>query len=123
SRFYATAILLWLAAMLLWFVATVLRGRRRPFAFGALASAVVAGLVLVAINPDAVIARTNLERAFAGEELDAQYVTHLSGDAVPVLVPALPELPAAARCPIAQRLLRRWGPDVDTDWRSWSWGA
>ena len=37
-------------------------------------------LTLNAINPDAVIARTNVERARHGEELDAYYLTTLSAD-------------------------------------------
>lgn len=123
ARFYATSFLIWLAVVLIWFVATVLRGRRDAFAFGALVSAFVVVAALQVINPDAIIARTNLARERAGKELDAQYIAYLSGDAVPVLVPALPELPVDARCLIAQRLLRRWGPDQETDWRSWSRGA
>ncbi|HEX7089141.1 MAG TPA: DUF4173 domain-containing protein [Longimicrobiales bacterium] len=123
ARFYATSFLLWLTVVLVWFVATVLRGRRDSFAFGALVSAFAVAALLVAINPDAMIARTNLARQRAGEVFDAQYVTYLSGDAVPVLVPALPGLPVEARCRIAQRLLVRWAREDEPDWRNWSWGA
>lgn len=123
ARFYATSFLVWLAVVLLWFVATVLRGRRSSFAFGALATAFVAAAMLQAINPDAIVARTNLARERAGKDFDAAYVAHLSGDAVPAIVPALPGLAAEARCPIAQRLLRSWGPGATLDWRNWSWGA
>ena len=45
-------------------------------------------LAVNAVNPDAVIARTNIERARHGEELDAYYLNTLSADAVPVLVEA-----------------------------------
>lgn len=124
ARFYATSFLIWLALVLLWFVATVLRGRRDMFAFGALVSAfaIVAGLQ--AINPDAIIARTNLARERAGKELDAEYIAyHLSGDAVPVLVPALPGVPAEVRCRIAHRLLWLWGSERELDWRNWNRGA
>jgi len=123
ARFYATSFLIWLAVVLLWFVATVLRGRRDAFAFGALVSAFVVAALLQAINPDAIIARTNLARERAGKELDAQYIAYLSGDAVPVLVPALPDLPTEARCRIAQRLLRLWGGKRELDWRSWNLSA
>jgi two-component system, OmpR family, sensor histidine kinase BaeS len=46
-------------------------------------------LAVNAVNPDAVIARTNIERARYREELDAYYLTTLSADAVPMLVEAL----------------------------------
>jgi len=123
ARFYATSFLIWLAVVLLWFVATVLRGRRDRFAFGALVSAVVVVTALHGINPDAVSARTNLARERAGKELDAAYIAYLSGDAVPVLVPALPALPTEARCRIAERLLRLWGGERGLDWRSWNRSA
>jgi len=123
ARFYATSFLIWLAVVLLWFVVTVLRGRRDRFAFGALVSAFVVVAGLQVINPDAIIARTNLARERAGKELDAEYIAYLSGDAVPVLIPALPALPMEARCRIAQRLLRLWGGEEELDWRSWNRSA
>jgi hypothetical protein len=101
-RFYTTAFMAWLAVVLVWLAATVLPqvspggpGRRR-FAFGAL----VTGLALVALldlaNPDAWIARVNLDRAAsgAGQPLDAAYLTEaLSLDAVPTLVDGLAKVP------------------------------
>jgi hypothetical protein len=123
ARFYATSFLLWLTVVLVWFVATVLRGRRRWFAFGALVSAFILAALLQAVNPDAIIVRTNLARAQAGAELDAAYISHLSADAAPAVIAALPQLDTDARCRIAAGLLRRWGPDVRLDWRNWSWSA
>jgi len=104
-RFYTTVFMLWLAVALVWLVATVLVPRRSPapqgrqhFAFGALVTA-LATLVLVNFaNPDALIARANLERAIAGvgQPLDAAYVTqNLGADAVPAGLAALPRLPDA----------------------------
>lgn len=65
-RVYTTAFIGWLAVVFVWFVGTALRGRRDQFAFGAL----VAGFALVGIlhllNPDALIARTNMARGLAG---------------------------------------------------------
>jgi len=123
ARFYATSFLIWLALVLLWFVATVQRGRRRWFAFGALVSAFILAALLQAVNPDAIIVRTTLARAQAGAELDAAYISHLSADAAPAVIAALPQLDTDARCRIAAGLLRRWGPDVRLDWRNWSWSA
>ncbi len=136
-RFFVTALLVWLAVLVLWFGATVLRGRREVFASGALVSAfaLVAGLHIV--NPDALIARTNLHRA--GEavsmvsgsrsvsetpaSVDVAYLNSLSSDAVPALLEGLADLPDGAQRAVAQRLLRSWGPDSKADWRSWNWSA
>ena len=82
--------------MLLWLAATVLRGRRDLFAFGALASGLATVALLFVINPDAIVARTNVARmasADAPVRFDVAYATSLSADAVPVLIDALPALP------------------------------
>jgi hypothetical protein len=73
----------WLAVVLVWFLLTVLRGRRDRFAFGALLSAFAAVLLINAMNPDALIARTNLQRLEEGKRFDACYLTTLSADAAP----------------------------------------
>src|SRR5439155_4187320 len=114
SRFYAMVLLIWIGAMLCWLAATVLRGRRDSFAFGTLASGLATIALLFVINPDAVVARTNVARmTSAGPPVrfDAAYATSLSADAAPVLIDALPALPRDLQCPIARRMLRRWPPD------------
>jgi hypothetical protein len=73
-----------------------------------------------------VIARTNVARlasADAAVRFDVAYATTLGGDAVPVLVDALPSLPSDVQCPLALHLLRRWPPERDPSLRSWSWSA
>ena len=118
-RLYTTAFMLWLAVVFLWFLGTVLRGRRARFTFGA----VVAGFVVVAslnaLNPDALIARVNVERAAAREPLDVDYVTSLSADAVPTLVELLPTMSADDREYVRAELLASSRGD-DADWRSWN---
>jgi len=106
-RLYVTAFMLLLAAALLWFALTVLRGHRERFATGVfvLALLTLAGLNLV--NPDAMIARTNLARA-GDARFDAGYLTSLSADALPVIEAALPGLPAGTRCAVSRGLARRW---------------
>src|ERR1044072_8057266 len=49
-----------LATLLALFAATVLTGHRRQFFIGAVASGLIAVFVLHAINPDALIVRTNV---------------------------------------------------------------
>jgi hypothetical protein len=120
QRLYPTAFMGWLTVVFIWFCLTVLCGQRERFAFGAL----VAGFLLVAtlhvINPDALIARTNLERARTGHIFDAGYVTSLSADAVPEIVVGLPALKPVDRRMLAKALLDRWSPSEPPDWRSWT---
>jgi len=95
-----------------WFAATVLRGRRSRFAPGALAGACLVLLALNLVNPDALMARTNLARAVAGRPLDAAYVARLSADALPTLLRLLPALSPPERCAISAALLARWNPEL-----------
>jgi hypothetical protein len=86
-RFFTTAFMIWLGALLIWFVASVLTGRRNRFAIGALATGMIVVIALHVINPDRIIVETNVERARAGQRpFDSLYATRLSADAVPALV-------------------------------------
>ena len=119
-RLYTTAFMGWLAVVFAWFGATVLRGRRERFAFGAAVAAFCAVLALHVVNPDAMIVRANLAHARQGHAFDADYAASLSADAAPALTSALSSLPLPAQGMLAQSLLRNWsGP---ADWRAWSWG-
>jgi hypothetical protein len=120
-RFYTTAFMGWLATLLLWFAATVLRGHRERFAFGALVTAFLAIGLLDRINPDAFIVRTNVARLAAGLTFDPNYVITLSADAVPALVEALPALDEAKRQRIEKRVLASGSSPIDQDWRTWNW--
>ena len=125
-RFYAMVLLIWIGAMLVWLAATVLRGRRDSFAFGALASGLATVALLFIANPDTVIARTNLARMSSEDapgRFDVAHATSLSADALPVLIEALPALPPDVQCPLARRMLRRWAPDRESSMRNWSWSA
>ena len=82
----------------------------------ALVTGVLGLLGLAAINPDAWIARHNIERYEASGKLDVDYLATLSADAVPRPGDALPEplsgpeaLDAAGR--------------ADDDWLEWNLGA
>ena len=126
SRFYAMVLLVWMSAMLLWLAATVLRGRRERFAFGTLVSGLATVAMLFVINPDALIARTNVARMYMADtrvRFDVAYAASLSADAVPVLIDALPVLPADVQCPIARHMLRRWPPAGYRYLRSWNWSS
>jgi hypothetical protein len=113
-RVYTTGFMLWLAVVLVWAGVTVLRGRRDLFAVGALVSGFAAILTINVVNPDALIARTNLDRP----NLDLPYLMRLSDDATPTLAKALPSLdPATRRALVAELESRR----QSEDWRNWNW--
>jgi hypothetical protein len=124
QRVYATAFMFWLAVVFVWFGVTILRARPERFAFGALIAAYGMLGALHLINPDALIVRTNVARAAAGQPFDASYISELSADAVLPLARALPSLPPAARDHLAKVLAsqrdRLAAPNHD--WRTWSWG-
>jgi hypothetical protein len=124
-RLYATIFMGWLAVVLVWFLLTVLRGRRDRFAFGALLSGFAVVFVVNAMNPDALIARTNLERLEEGKRFDAFYLTTLSADAAPVLFDALPEISEKCVVPeadltVEEVILDRYREDEEGDWRTWN---
>jgi len=126
SRFYAMVLLLWIGAMLLWFAVTVLRGRRDPFAFGALVAGFSTVALMFVVNPDAIVARTNVARMFSADasvRFDVAYAASLSADAVPVLIDALPGVPPDVQCRLARHMLRRWAPDRERSIRTWNWAA
>ena len=137
-RLYATGFMAWIAVVLLWFVLTVLRDRRERFAFGALATGLAAILLANALNPDALIARTNISRLESGERFDAYYLTHgLSADAVPTLIESLPsigerrtyvdrtktrsgEVRVHKGPTLENEILDRWKRGDRADWRGWN---
>lgn len=103
-RIITTAFMFFLAALLAWFCATVLSGHRQRFLIGAFAAGVIVIITLHAINPDALIVRTNMANT---KRSDREFLTKLSDDAVP----ALHELMPAGACV---------GRKFSDDWRTWN---
>jgi hypothetical protein len=121
SRFYATALIVWLGVVLVWFALTVLRGRPARFAWGTPLSGLAAVALLNVMDPDARIARVNVAHAAGAQRLDTDYLALLSADAVPVLAPAIAALPARDVCHVAIGLLLRHDEyRAGQDWRSWN---
>jgi hypothetical protein len=119
-RLYSTAFMIYLVGVFAWFAWTVLRAHERRFAFGAVVEGfvVLAGLHL--LNPDAFIVRWNLSRPATERPFDGRYAASLGGDAVPVLLDALPQLDAKARSE-AVAGLHRLGEQLERDdWRNWN---
>jgi len=129
DRLYATAFMVWIAIVLAWLAATVLRDRARPFAAGMVVSALLVLAALHALRPDAFVARHNLARgplavatatgAVRERPVDLDYLASLGASAVPVVVSAVLRAPTQTpaqvrmRCDAAQTLLESWGSD---DW-------
>jgi hypothetical protein len=121
-RLYTTAFMGWLGIVLAWFAATVLRGQPGRFPRGAVMSGFAVVAALNVLNPDALIARTNLDRAERTGKLDARYLSWLSADAAPVVAGGLRRLELA---PVDGCVLREGLRDdlrTRRDWRGWNWG-
>ncbi|WP_147445150.1 DUF4173 domain-containing protein, partial [Corallococcus sp. CA053C] len=87
-RLYTHVFMVALGAALAWRAVT-LWWRMERFAVGAFATALGAVIALNVINPEAFIARHNLERHSRTGTLDVELLSRLSADAVPALLPAL----------------------------------
>lgn len=122
DRVYATSIVIWLAIVFALFVVTVLRRRSARFAFAAIASGWVVLAALDVANPQALVAKTNLDRAARGASFDWMYAASLSADAVPALAAGVTKLDAEARCGLAYDLLDPASREAEalSDWRSWN---
>ncbi|MDO8671486.1 MAG: DUF4173 domain-containing protein [Dehalococcoidia bacterium] len=121
-RLYTTIFMGWIGVVFLWFLATVVRGRRSHFAFGMLVTGLLAVAFLNVMNPDEAIVRVNVDRSRSGQPLDGYYVASLSADAVPALLELLPDVPDKERRLIAVSLLGWREPSTSSDWRSWNIG-
>lgn len=121
QRLYVTAFMVWVSVSLLWFGTTVLRGRESRFAFGSLVAGFGTLAVLNLMNPDALIARTNLAHAHATGRLDGAYLSQLGPDAAPVLLPRVGGWAGSAACEYALLLGARL-ERADGGWTTWNAG-
>ena len=120
QRLYVSVFIAGLTAVLGWLALTVLRGKRERFALGTIVIGLGCVAVLHVLNPHALIARVNLDRAAAGKEYDGSYLRTLSADAVPVIIARLDQLPQAERCNAARMLEKRWSGERPGGWRTWN---
>ena len=118
DRIVAVAVIAWLVLVSSWFAVTVLRGRGERFLLGALNSGFAVLAVLNAVNPDALIARVNLDRVAEGQPVDVAYLKELDADAIPVVVARLAQLPEAARGDLVVTMRKKVGEP--RDWRGWN---
>ena len=120
ARLYAAAALTWMGIVAVWFALSVLAGRRGRFAFGAILAAYAVMLTLDFINPDALIARIDLNRGSEGKPVDPVYLATLSADATPELIAGLPLVPARDGALISRELIRRNAEKDAPGLRTWN---
>ena len=123
-RVYTHSFMLWLAVVLVLYLAALLRERWGLFVLGTAVSALLYLAALNVVSPDALIARENVARYQATGKLDAPYLSGLSADATPALVAALPTLPADDQAVLREgfaeqraRLREQWERE---GWPAWS---
>ncbi len=103
-RFYSSVFMIWLAFVLVWFIATVLRNRHASFALGLLASGLVCIIGLNFVNPDALIVNLNWDRERRGDTFAEAYTADLSVDSLMALIAIRESDPTARWCAIERRL-------------------
>ncbi len=86
-RLYSHALMIWLVFASAFLASHVLQGgARHALATRLVASAFLLLLAMNALNPDAFIAKKNIERYLAGGGIDAWYLGSLSSDALPTTI-------------------------------------
>jgi hypothetical protein len=89
-RLYSHALMVWLSVIFFFLAGHIVtNGSKANFGMQVFFATVLLLLSMNLINPDAFIARKNIERYQETGKLDVQYVARLSDDAVPVLMPLL----------------------------------
>jgi len=127
-RTYPHIFMIWLGILLLAVVILETLQRQRAFALAVLLAALGFALSLPLLNVDAFIARTNVERASSGGDLDHLYLASLSDDAVPVLVSAFQAATERGDALLANQLtvalachFAGFPPNPTPSWQAWSW--
>ncbi len=125
-RAYSHIFMIWLGLLLAAVVILELLRRQRAFALAMLLAAIGFVITLNVINIDGLIARQNVGRALAGEELDTWYLQSLSTDVTAALIQAQqdPRLTEADRNDLAailacQLILK--STEADKSWQAYHW--
>jgi len=118
DRLYASVFMGWVGFVLVWLAVTEVRDRLTRFTTGAVLAGFGVLAALNAINPDGLIARTNIARAERGLELDVEYLNRLSTDAIPAIAARWQALDAEARAALRSGLV---STAPVTDWRGVTW--
>jgi hypothetical protein len=128
-RLWVHIFMIWLGFIFVWFFLTLWPGRNAPretttesgpaenvvvhigipkyFAFGIFLAGLGFLTTLNLVNPDQFIARHNLARLETTGDLDVYYLTDLSNDSLPVIVPAISLISEDERPYLCGRLIER----------------
>lgn len=86
-RFLAFALLFWIFCVFLFFIYKIFMEKKNSvFVFMVFSLTIAVWIGINIINPDALIAKVNIERFLNGNKLDPIYFSNLSEDAVPEIV-------------------------------------
>ena len=91
ERILVQAFIIWLGMVFLWLGYKIIKDvEDRPFVFGIFISAIAFFVLFNLFNPDAFVARKNIQQFAQIGKLDTDYLTaNLSADAVSELIPLL----------------------------------
>ncbi|HEY0638962.1 MAG TPA: DUF4173 domain-containing protein, partial [Pseudonocardiaceae bacterium] len=119
-RLYCTLFAVWIGVVLVLLAAWLVRPWARAWFPAAAAGAGLALLLgLNVVNPEALVAATNLQRE-AALRTDTGYVAELSEDAIPTIVELLPTLDEEERAALVRRICRGTARDDDRSWMTWT---
>jgi hypothetical protein len=122
-RLYSHALMVWIGvALVLLTVHIFTSGTRQTFARYTFGSIVLLLLVMNVLNPEAFIAKKNLERYQQTGKLDTLYLASLSEDAIPETMQLLYGPDSAGKSEYAQFLYNKMRLDKrqEQKWQSWS---
>ncbi len=106
DRLYPMVLMTLLAAIFIWFAATIFSGMREKFAWGALWLSLFTLGTLNIINPEDFVVRTNFRLKQEGRNYDKYYNSNLSDDAIPSIIEILPSLSDAEKCEASNQFNR-----------------
>lgn len=90
QRILVQAFILWLAGVFVWLGYKIISGTAdRKFVFGIFLSGLAFFVVFNLLNPDAFVVKKNIKQDLSTGRLDTKYLSILSADAIPELVPLL----------------------------------
>ncbi|MDE1464391.1 DUF4153 domain-containing protein [Spartinivicinus poritis] len=120
-RFYSTAFLFFIMSIFICYAVTVLRQKRGAFVLWSSSTALSFILILNIINPDALIAKANLENKFSNIKPDTSYLSSLSEDAYPVIADYIQENPTKNWCNLLVQFNYRLQGYNNASWQQWNW--
>ena len=121
ERFYAMALLAVLAAVFIWFAATILIGQRQRFAWGMFWILLFSLGTLNITNPEAFVLKKNFQLMQKGRQFDTHYTfNELREDALPAAIEIIPHLDERQKCQ-AENGLNWVDRDLKNGWRLINW--